>query len=335
MISHAMSNRFTNSILDAVGNTPLLELNLEHEQENWHFFAKLEFLNPSGSIKDRIAKYVIELAEQKNEIKPDSIVVEATSGNTGISFAMVCAVKDYRCIIVMPENMSVERQKIITMFGAEICLTPKNEFYQGAMKRTKHMLELNPKIFLPRQFENPDDIKCHYQITGQEILQQMQQKPIHAFVAGVGTGATLMGVIKRLREHYPLCKAIAVEPEESAMLNGCQKPEIHQIPGIGAGFIPALIDTAQIDWCEPIPSKDAIAITRQISAKFGMMVGVSSGANILATINVLKKIGKEKIVVTVLPDRSERYFSTDLYQGKIDEIVRNCRQGCENPFCQD
>ncbi|MBS4015765.1 MAG: cysteine synthase family protein [Candidatus Latescibacteria bacterium] len=328
-------NFLNRSILDSIGNTPLLEMNLEYNDENWHFYAKLEFLNPSGSIKDRIAKHVLELAEHNREIKPDSIIIEATSGNTGISFAMVCAVKGYRCIIVMPENMSVERQKIITMFGAEICLTPQNEFYQGAMQRTRQMSKLNPKVFLPRQFENPDDVQCHHQTTGQEIIEQMPQIKIDAFVAGIGTGATLMGVIKRLRQAYPDCKAIAVEPKESAVLNGCKNPESHQIPGIGAGFIPALIDTSQIDWCEPIPSQDALAITRQISRKLGMMVGVSSGANILATINVLNKIGKDKTVVTVLPDRSERYFSTDLYQGKKDEIIRNCRHCCENPFCAD
>jgi cysteine synthase A len=329
------NEKITNSILNSIGNTPLLEMNLEHENEKYHFFAKLEFMNPAGSIKDRIAKYVIEHAEQRKELKPDSIVVEATSGNTGISFAMVCAVKNYKCIIVMPENMSIERQKIISMFGAEVCLSPMSEFYEGAMSRTRKMASNNPKIFLPRQFENPDDITCHYQTTGKEILAQMNGKKIDAFVAGVGTGATLMGVIKRIKETFPQCKSIAVEPKESAVLNGCRKTAPHEISGIGAGFIPKLIDVKQIDWCEPISSNDAVLITREISSKFGMMVGVSSGANVLAVINVLKKIGKDKTVVTVLPDRSERYFSTNLYQGKKDEVVRICGHGCENPFCHD
>lgn len=329
------SSKLTTSILDAVGNTPLIEMNLRHENETWHFYAKLEFMNPTGSVKDRIAKYIIEQAEKRGELKPDSIVVEATSGNTGISFAMVCAVKGYKCIIVMPENMSVERQKIISMFGAEICLSPMQEFYEGAMSRTQKMALNNSKVFLPRQFENPDDITCHYQTTGKEILEQMTGKQIDAFVAGVGTGATLMGVGQRLKENNPKCKAIAVEPKESSVLNGCKKTEPHQIPGIGAGFIPKLIDVKQIDWCEPIPSIDAIKIARFLCFKYGMMVGVSTGANVLATINTLKKIGKDKIVVTVLPDRSERYFSTDLYQGKKDKVIRICGQGCENPFCQD
>ncbi len=334
MINESLSKP-TNSILDSIGNTPLIEMNLKHENENWHFYAKLEFMNPTGSIKDRIAKYVIEHAEKRSELKPDSIVVEATSGNTGISFAMVCAVKKYKCIIVMPENMSVERQKIISMFGAEICLSPMQEFYEGAMKRTRQMALNNSKIFLPRQFENPDDITCHYQTTGKEILQQMIGKQIDAFVAGVGTGATLMGVGQRLKENNLKCKAIAVEPKESAVLNGCKKTEPHQIPGIGAGFIPKLIDVKQIDWCESIASIDAITMTRDISQKNGMMIGVSSGANVLAVINVLKKIGKDKTVITILPDRSERYFSTNLYQGKKDEVIRICGQGCENPFCSD
>jgi len=323
------------SILDCIGNTPMIEVNIEHDNETWHFYAKLEFMNPTGSIKDRIAKYIIEQAEKRGELKPDSIVMEATSGNTGISFAMVCAVKGYKCIIVMPENVSIERQRIISMFSAEICLSPMEEFYEGAMKRTRKMALNDFKIFLPRQFENPDDIECHYKTTGKEILEQFDQKHIDAFIAGVGTGATLMGVIKRIKETNPQCKAIAVEPKESAVLNGCKKPAPHEIPGIGAGFIPVLVDTTQIDWCEPISSNDAVLITRKISSKFGMMVGVSSGANVLATINVLKKIGKDKTVVTVLPDRSERYFSTNLYQGKKDEVIRICGQGCENPFCSD
>jgi cysteine synthase A len=330
-----LSGKTITSILDWIGNTPLIEMNFEHDNETWQFYAKLEFRNPTGSIKDRIAKYIIDQAEKRGELKPDSIVVEATSGNTGISFAMVCAVKGYKCIIVMPENTSIERQKFISMFSAEICLSPMEEFYEGAMKRTRDMALNDSKIFLPRQFENPDDIECHYQTTGKEIIEQIHQKQIDAFVAGVGTGATLMGVIKRIKETNPQCKAIAVEPKESAVLSGCKKPASHQIPGIGPGFIPVLVDTTQIDWCEPIASNDAVLITREISRKFGMMVGVSSGANVLATINVLKKIGKDKTVVTVLPDCSDRYVSTDLYQGKRDEIIRICGRGCENPFCQE
>ncbi|MEO0072852.1 MAG: cysteine synthase family protein [candidate division WOR-3 bacterium] len=321
------------SILDAIGQTPLLEVNFTHENETWRFYAKLEFLNPSGSIKDRVAKYVIELNERNRTLKPDSIIVEATSGNTGISFAMVSAVKGYRCIIVMPENVSLERQRIITMLGAEVCLTPAEEFYLGAMKKTKQMAQNNPRIFLPRQFENYDDVLCHYYTTAEEILNQSRGLRIDAFVAGIGTGATLMGVSKRLKEVNPDCKAVAVEPKEAALLNGCKQPLPHEIAGIGSGFIPPIVDPNQIDWCEAIASEDAIMVTRKISAQLGVMVGISTGANILGTINVLKKIGQDKNVITVFPDRSDRYFSTNLYLKKPDAVIRRCRAGCENPFC--
>ncbi len=327
--------RITKSILDSIGCTPMIEMNIEHEGEKWHFFAKLEFMNPTGSVKDRIAKYIIEQAEKRGELKPDSIVVEATSGNTGIGLSMVCAVKKYRCIIVMPEHMSVERRKIMTILGAEICLTPVKELFEGARNRTRKMASREPKVFLPRQFENPDNAQCHYYTTAQEILEQIGDRKIDAFVAGIGTGGTLMGVSKRLREVNPLCKSIAVEPEEAAMLKGCKTPCTHEIAGIGDGFIPELIDVNKISWPDAISSIDALNMSRKICQTYGMMVGVSSGANVLAVINILKKIGKDNIVVTVLPDRSERYFSTNLYQGNKDEIIRICGQGCENPFCSD
>lgn len=330
-----LQNQITTSILDSIGKTPLLEMNLEYENETWHFFAKLEFMNPTGSVKDRIAKYIVEQAEQRGELKPNSIVVEATSGNTGISLAMVCAVKGYKCIIVMPEHMSIERQKIMTILGAEICLTPVAELFEGARNRTRKMAAREPQIFLPRQFENPDNALCHYNTTANEILTQIGNIKIDAFVAGIGTGGTLMGVGKRLREINPGCKLIAVEPEEAAMLKGCKTPCTHDIAGIGDGFIPELVDVSQISWPDAIKSVDALNMARKICTTYGMMVGVSSGANVLATINVLKKIGKDKTVVTVLPDRSERYFSTDLYQGNKNEVIRVCGQGCENPFCID
>jgi len=326
-------NKLNTSILELIGNTPMIEMNIKHENEIWHVYTKLEFMNPTGSVKDRIAKYIIEQAEKRGELKPDSIVVEATSGNTGIGLSMVCAVKGYKLIIVMPEHMSLERRKIMTMLGAEICLTPVEELFEGAVERTRKMAAQNPKIFLTRQFENLDNIDCHYKTTGVEILQQMEGEKIDAFVAGIGTAGTLMGVAKRLRETYPDCKLIAVEPKEAAMLMGCTNPGTHEIAGIGDGFIPQLVDMKQISWPDAILGCDAINMARTICNSYGMMVGVSSGANALAAINVLKKIGKDKTVVTVFPDRSERYFSTDLYQGKKDEIVRCCRKGCECPFC--
>jgi len=311
----------------------MIEMNVEYENETWHFYAKLEFMNPTGSVKDRIAKYIVEQAEQRGELKPDSIIVEATSGNTGIGLSMVSAVKGYKLIIVMPEHMSLERRKIMSNLGAEICLTPVEESFAGSRARTKKIASRDSRVFLPRQFENPDNTECHYQTTGQEIIKQMGDKKIDAFVAGIGTGGTLMGVGKRLREINPDCKLIAVEPEEAAMLMGCQNPQVHQIAGIGDGFIPELMDVKQMSWPDAIKSEDALTMARDITGKHGMMVGVSSGANVLSTIKVLKKIGKDKTVVTVLPDRSERYFSTPLYESKKGEVIRCCRTGCENPFC--
>jgi cysteine synthase len=330
----ALANGITTSVLDSIGNTPLSEMKVDYENDTWFFFAKLEFMNPTGSVKDRIAKYIVEQAEQRGELKPDSIIVEATSGNTGIGLSMIAAVKGYKLIIVMPEHMSLERRKIMSNLGAEICLTPTAESFAGARTRTEKMASRDPRVFLPRQFQNPDNTKCHYHTTGKEILEQINGRKIDAFVAGVGTGGTLMGVGKRLREANPDCKLIAVEPDEAAILSGCKNLEVHQIAGIGDGFVPELLDLKQIDWPDAIRSEDAIAMARQITRKQGMMVGVSSGANVLSTIKVLKKIGKDKTVVTVLPDRSERYFSTPLYEGKREEIIRCCRTGCENPFCE-
>jgi cysteine synthase A len=324
----------TRSILDSVGNTPMMEMNIDYQGETWHFFGKMEFMNPTGSVKDRIAKYIVEQAEKRGELKPDSIIIEATSGNTGIGLSMVAAVKGYKLIIVMPEHMSLERQKIMSNLGAELCLTPTPESFAGSRARAEHMASKDPRVFLPKQFQNPDNTRCHYKTTGGEIIFQLAGRRVDALVAGVGTGGTLMGVGRRLREQNPDCKVIAVEPAEAAVLSGCTSMAVHQIAGIGDGFIPELLDTRQLSWVEALPGCDAVDMSRLLSSRYGMMVGVSSGANVLATINVLRKIGKDKTVVTILADRSERYFSTDLYQERKSEIIRTCRKNCENPFCE-
>jgi cysteine synthase A len=307
------------SVLDFIGNTPMMELSVEHEGRPWRFYAKLEFMNPTGSVKDRIARYIVERAEERGELKPGSVIVEATSGNTGIGLSMVCAVKGYRLIICMPEHMSLERQKIMSGLGAELCLTPTPESFAGSRARAEAMAARDPNVFLPRQFQ---------------MLRQLAGTRIDAFVAGVGTGGTLMGVGRRLREVYPGFKLVAVEPAEATALTGGTTMEVHQIAGIGDGFIPEIVDVTQIDWTELPRSADAVAMARQISRTYGMMVGVSSGANVLAAINVLKRLGPDKVVATVLPDRSERYFSTDLYTDKRAEVVRTCRDNCEDPFCE-
>ena len=322
------------SILDFIGNTPMMDLAVEHGGRTWHFYAKLEFMNPTGSVKDRIARYIIEKAEERGELRPDSTIVEATSGNTGIGLAMVAAVKGYKLIIVMPEHMSLERQKIMTSLGAELCLTPTAESFAGARTRAEAMAAKDTRVFLPRQFQNEDNCDCHYQTTAVEILRQLAGIRIDGFVAGIGTGGTLMGVGRRLRAVNPETKLVAVEPTEAAILSGCRNMAVHQIAGIGDGFIPEIVDVKQLDWIEAVTGSDAVTMARHISTKYGMMVGVSSGANVLATIGALKRLGPEANVVTVLPDRSERYFSTDLYADKREEIVRTCQKSCENAFCE-
>jgi len=321
------------SILDCIGNTPMMEMNIRREDQDWHFFAKLEFMNPSGSVKDRIAKYIIEKAEKNGQLKADSIIAEATSGNTGIGLAMVCAAKGYKLVICMPEHMSVERRKIMLNLGAEICLTPMSDGFSGSRAKTVIMARRDPRVFLTRQFQNEDNTECHYQTTGREIIDQIGDPVIDAFVAGVGTGGTIMGVGKRLREVNPSCQIVAVEPAESAVITTGSGFAPHKIQGIGDGFIPELLDVKRLDWTEVIKSDDAVAMAQDLCHKFGMMVGISSGANVLAAINVLKKIGPDKTVVTVLADRSERYFSTDLYECGTKGVVRQCSKGCEDPFC--
>jgi cysteine synthase A len=322
------------SILDFVGNTPMMDLAVEHEGRTWRLYAKLEFMNPTGSVKDRIARYIIEKAEERGELRPDSTVVEATSGNTGIGLAMVCAVKGYRLVIVMPEHMSLERQKIMTSLGAELCLTPTAESFAGARARAEAIAGKDPRVFLPRQFQNEDNTDCHYQTTAVEILRQLAGIRIDAFVAGIGTGGTLMGVGRRLRAVNPQVKLVAVEPTEAAIFSGGRNMGVHQIAGIGDGFIPEIVDVTMLDWTEAVPGAEAVTMARHISSQYGMMVGVSSGANVLAAIGAVKRLGPEANVVTVLPDRSERYFSTDLYAGKREEIVRTCQENCENAFCE-
>jgi cysteine synthase len=330
----AATSGISQSILDFIGNTPMMELSVEHEDRVWRFFAKLEFMNPTGSVKDRIARYIIEKAEERGELKPDSIIVEATSGNTGIGLAMVCAVRGYKLVIVMPEHMSLERRKIMTSMGAELCLTPTAESFAGARARAEAMAAKDPRVFLTRQFQNQDNIECHYRTTAIEILRQLAGTRLDAFVAGIGTGGTLMGVGRRLREVNPNVKLVAVEPVEAAILTGGTTMSAHQIAGIGDGFVPEIVDVGLLDWTEAVPGAAAVGLAREINRRYGMMVGVSSGANILAVINVQKRLGADANVVTVLPDRSERYFSTELYTVAREQAVRTCRKGCENAFCE-
>lgn len=292
----------TDNILDLIGNTPLIQLKGER------VYAKAEFLNPGGSIKDRVAQAMLEGAERDGRLRPDSIIVEPTSGNTGIGVALVGRLKGYQVRIVMPENMSEERKKLIQALGAELVLTPAAESIGGAVERVRQMQADEPNIFVPQQFENPDNPRVHYEETARELWRQMSGN-IACFVAGVGSGGTLQGVGKFLREHKPDVHIAAVEPKDVSALLG-HEPGLHQIQGIGDGFIPDVLDVSLINEVIEVTDEDAIETTRQLSRDFGLLVGISSGANVWAARKLAERI--EGPVATILPDRAERYFSTAL-----------------------
>jgi len=292
----------TDNILDLIGNTPLIRLKGEN------IYAKAEFLNPGGSVKDRVALAMLEGAERDGKLKPDSIIVEPTSGNTGIGIALVGRLKGYTVRVIMPDGMSEERKKLIRALGAELILTPDEDGIQGAVYAAEKMAKKNPRIFMPQQFENPENPRCHYYETAHELWRQMGGE-IDCFVAGVGSGGTLQGVGTFLKEHKPDVKLVAVEPKNVAALLG-HEPGLHQIQGIGDGFIPAVLDPSIVDEVIEVTDEDAIETTRQLGRDFGLLVGISSGANIWGARRMAKKISGN--IATILPDRAERYFSTSL-----------------------
>lgn len=292
----------TDNILDLIGNTPLIRLKGEN------VYAKAEFLNPGGSIKDRVALAMLEGAERDGRLTPESIIVEPTSGNTGIGIALVGRAKGYQVRIVMPEGMSEERKKLIRALGADLVLTPDSEGIAGAVQRAKQIATEDPRVFVPQQFENPDNPRVHYEQTAVELWRQTSGN-IDCFVAGVGSGGTLQGVGKFLREHKAGVRLVAVEPKNVSALLG-HEPGLHQIQGIGDGFIPAILDVSMIDDVIEVSDEDAIETTRQLSRDYGLLVGISSGANIWAARQLAKTISGN--ICTVLPDRAERYFSTAL-----------------------
>jgi len=298
-----------NGLMGLVGNTPMVELKKVNSTAST-ILAKLETLNPSGSIKDIMASYMTDVAEKKGLLKPGGKIIEETSGNTGISFAMIAALKGYHFIAVMPEHMSEERKQLMRSFGAEIVLTPEADGFPGALKKLEQLAEENKDAWLPRQFENRDNIDAHREITGKRILQAVG-KDIDVFVAGVGTGGSLMGVAEALRQANPGVKIVAVEPAECAVMSGGQ-PNNHIIQGIGAGFIPDLVDLDFIDEIVAISCADAVAMTKRLIREEGLMVGISSGANVLASLQIARKSGQGKTIVTLLPDRGERYLSMNV-----------------------
>jgi len=304
-----MEKKIFNSVLDVIGNTPLIQVNFsDRGAEIW---AKLEMLNPSGSIKDRIAVFMIEKAEKKGFLRKGMTILEATTGNTGISLAMVAAVKGYKIVAVMPENMSNERVKMIKAFGGEVVLTPGKDGPLGAIEVRDSLAKRKNIYWLPNQFENRDNIRSQ-KMVGNEIIRQIHGK-VDAFVAGVGTGGTLMGVVKVLRAANIKAKIIAVEPEESAVLSGGNQAK-HNIQGIGEGFVPKLLQKDLIDGIVKVSTDQAIQMTRKLALKRGIFAGFSSGANMVAAIQTADKLGFGKKVVTVYPDRGERYLSEDVFK---------------------
>jgi len=292
----------TDNILDLVGNTPLLQLKGEK------VFAKAEFLNPGGSIKDRVALAMLEAAQRDGKLSADSIIAEPTSGNTGIGLALVGRLMGYRVRIVMPEGMSEERKKLIRALGADLILIPDEEGLAGAVRRVEEMAAEDTRVFVPQQFRNPANPRVHYEETARELWRQSGGE-IDCFVAGVGSGGTLQGVGKFLKEQKKGVKIVAVEPENRSALLG-HEPGLHQIQGIGDGFIPDVLDVSLVDAVVEVSDEDAIETTRQLGRDCGFLVGISSGANVWAARKLAQTVAGN--IATVLPDRAERYFSTAL-----------------------
>lgn len=300
------------SILATIGQTPVVKLNNLVPAGAADVYVKLEFFNPGGSVKDRIALGMIEAAEKAGKLKAGDTIIEPTSGNTGIGLSLVGADKGYKVVIVMPDTMSIERRKLMQAYGAELILTPGAEGIGGSIKKAE-TLAAEKGWFLPLQFENPVNPLVHEETTGQEIVADFKELGLDAFVAGIGTGGTLSGVGHVLRKAFPEIKIYGVEPAESAVLEG-GKPGPHKIQGIGTGFVPKTLDTKVYDEVIAIKGEDALTWGRKVGMEEGFLVGISAGAAILAAVEVAQKLGAGKKVLAIVPDNGERYLSTALYQ---------------------
>ena len=306
--------KIAKQLTELVGNTPLLQLNAYSTKENLqtNIIAKLEYFNPAGSVKDRIALAMIEDAEKRGVIKPGATIIEPTSGNTGVGLAFVSAVKGYKLILTMPETMSIERRNLVKAYGATVVLTPGSAGMTGAIAKAEELRDNTPGSIILQQFENPANPATHYATTAEEIWRDTDGK-IDIFVAGVGTGGTVSGIGKRLKELNPNVKIVAVEPESSAVLSG-EAPGAHKIQGIGAGFVPKTFDRDAVDEIFKVPNDAAILTSRKIAANEGLLVGISSGASAYAATELAKDpANKGKVIVALLPDTGERYLSTILY----------------------
>ncbi|MGO9450066.1 MAG: cysteine synthase A [Candidatus Binataceae bacterium] len=302
------------SPLELIGHTPVVRLNRIPGKDDAEVWAKLENFNPGGSVKDRICLAMIEAAEKSGRIKPGDTIVEPTSGNTGIGLAMVAAVKGYNLILTMPDTMSEERRSLLVAYGAQLVLTPDTRGMHGAIAKAEELCRENPSYFMPQQFSNPANPEMHYRTTGPELMEQLPQ--IDAFVAGVGTGGTISGAGRYLHEHAKnKVLVVAVEPATSPVLSGGE-PGFHKIQGIGAGFVPKNLDTRAYDEIIAVSDEDAAQFSRRLAREEGVLVGISSGANCCAGVQIAKRLGKGKIVVVVFCDTGERYLTTDLFQAE-------------------
>ncbi len=305
------SDRVAKNVLELIGATPIVKLNRILEPGMADILVKIESFNPGGSVKDRICLSMVEDAEKKGLLKPGATIIEPTSGNTGIGLAMIAAVKGYKCILTMPETMSLERIYILRSYGAEVILTPGTEGMQGAIKRAEQILKKTPSAFMPQQFKNPANPEIHRKTTAKEILEAVKGN-LDAFVAGVGTGGTITGVGEVLKKHNPKIKVFAVEPKNSAVLSG-NPAGPHKIQGIGAGFVPEILNRGVIDQIIQVDDNDAFKTSKKLAREEGLFIGISAGAAVWAALKVARDLGKGKAVLTVLPDTGERYFSMQQY----------------------
>lgn len=305
-------SKLANSVAELVGNTPIVKLNKATGENEGTVYVKLEYFNPGSSVKDRLALALIEAAEKDGTLQPGGTIIEPTSGNTGIGLAMIAAAKGYKAILVMPETMSLERRNLLRAYGAELVLTPGPEGMKGAIAKAE-ALSKEQGYFLPQQFKNPANAEIHRLTTGPEIVSAFEGLKLDAFVAGIGTGGTITGAGGVLKEAFPGIEIIAVEPKDSPVLSG-GNPGPHKIQGIGAGFVPDVLDTKVYSSVFPVDNETAFETARKVAREEGILAGISSGAAIHAAIETAKRLGKGANVLAVVPSNGERYLSTPLYQ---------------------
>lgn len=304
--------KIANDVTELIGNTPLVRLNRMTRGAVAEVVAKLEFFNPAHSIKDRIGLSMILAAENAGLIKPDTIIVEPTSGNTGIGLAMVCATRGYKLLLTMPETMSKERRMLLRAYGADLILTPGSEGINGAIRKAQELVANDSRYFMPQQFENPSNPEAHRRTTGEEIWRDTDGK-VDIFIAGVGTGGTLTGAAEALKSHKPGLKCVAIEPADSPVLSGGERGS-HPIQGIGAGFIPQVLNTEIYDEVIPVQADDAFSTARRMAREEGLLVGMSSGAATWAALQVAARPeNRGKLIVVIIPSSGERYLSTQLF----------------------